>query len=72
MISTSTFNRHKKSIKHKFSENEISVIKLICEENSNKEIVDLLNLSKRTIEGYREKILEKIEAKNTAGIVVYE
>ena len=25
----------------------------------------------RTIEGYREKIMEKMEAKNTAGIVVY-
>jgi DNA-binding CsgD family transcriptional regulator len=30
-----------------------------------------LKLSVRTIEGYREKIQEKISAKNTAGIVVY-
>nr|MBU9936093.1 LuxR C-terminal-related transcriptional regulator [Ferruginibacter sp.] len=30
-----------------------------------------LNLSIRTIEGYREKIEEKMEVHNTAGIVVY-
>ena len=30
-----------------------------------------LKLSIRTIEGYREKIMEKIKARNTTGIVVY-
>ena len=44
---------------------------MICEEHSNKEIASELNLSVRTIEGYRDKIQEKINARNTAGIVVY-
>jgi two-component system, NarL family, response regulator NreC len=40
-------------------------------ELKNKEIADRLSLSKRILEGYREKILEKMDVKNTAGIVVY-
>ena len=71
MIARSNFNPYKKISKTEFSEKEIAVIKLICEQYSNKEIAQQLSLSKRTVEGYREKILEKMEVKNTAGIVVY-
>ncbi len=71
MIANSSYNPYKKIIKPEFTEKEISIIQFICQEYSNKEIADKLNLSKRTVEGYREKILEKIHAKNTAGIVVY-
>ena len=70
MIASSSFNPYK-NIKSDLSEKEIMIIKLICEQYVNKEIADKLQLSKRTIEGYRERILEKIKAKNTAGIVVY-
>jgi DNA-binding CsgD family transcriptional regulator len=38
---------------------------------TNKEIASQLDLSIRTIEGYRDRIQEKIGAKNSAGIVVY-
>jgi DNA-binding NarL/FixJ family response regulator len=71
MIAHSNFNPYKKTTKPSFSEKEITIIKLICEEYSNKEIAEQLNLSRRTVEHYRERILEKVEAKNTAGIVVY-
>lgn len=54
-----------------FNERELQMIRLICEEKTNREIADTLFLSIRTIEGYRDKILEKINAKNAAGIVVY-
>jgi DNA-binding CsgD family transcriptional regulator len=40
-------------------------------EHTNQEIADELFLSKRTVEGHRQRILEKIGAKNTAGLVVY-
>lgn len=71
MIANSSYNPYKKLAKPEFTQKEITVIQMICQEYSNKEIADKLNLSKRTVEGYREKILEKIHAKNTAGIVVY-
>ena len=62
---------HKKAPKPELSQKEIDVIHLICEEKTNKEIAEQLNLSIRTIEGYRDRILEKIGARNSAGIVVY-
>lgn len=71
LIAKSHFNPYKHIKKPTFSEKEIEIIKLICQELSNKEIANELGLSTRTIEGYREKILEKIEAKNIAGLVIY-
>ena len=71
MIAKSSFNPYKKIARPEFSEKEIAIIRLICEEYSNKEIGEKLELSKRTVEGYREKILEKIDAKNSVGIVIY-
>lgn len=50
---------------------EIDVLKLICLEYTNKEIGDQLHISPRTVEGYRQSILEKTHSKNTAGIVIY-
>ncbi|ARV05820.1 DNA-binding response regulator [Polaribacter sp. SA4-10] len=50
---------------------EIEVLKLICLEHTNQEIADQLFLSKRTIEGHRQRVLEKTSAKNTVGLVVY-
>jgi DNA-binding NarL/FixJ family response regulator len=71
MIAKSRVSAGKNFKKPNFNEKEIEIIKLICKELSNKEIATELNLSTRTIEGYREKILEKIEAKNIAGLVIY-
>jgi two-component system, NarL family, response regulator NreC len=61
----------RKTPKLEFSEKELAVIQYICQEMTNKEIASQLDLSIRTIEGYRDRIQEKIGAKNSAGIVVY-
>jgi DNA-binding NarL/FixJ family response regulator len=53
------------------TDREIEIVKYICKEFTNKEIAEKLFLSPRTIDTYREKILEKTGAKNTAGIVMY-
>lgn len=47
------------------------MIKLICKQLTNKEIAHTLGLSKRTVEDYRRKIQEKLNAKNAIGIVLY-
>lgn len=54
-----------------FSKREIEIIQLICKEFTNQEIADKLFISKRTVETHRQRILEKIGAKNTVGLVVY-
>lgn len=53
------------------SNREIDVVKLICQEKTNHEIADILFLSPRTVESHRQRILDKIGAKNTVGIVIY-
>jgi DNA-binding NarL/FixJ family response regulator len=71
LIGKSRFSFHKDFSRQEFSDNEKEVIKMICEELSTKEIASRLNLSSRTIDGYRERILEKMNVKNSAGIAVY-
>jgi DNA-binding NarL/FixJ family response regulator len=53
------------------SEREKEVVKLICKEMTNHEIAEKLSLSPRTIESHRQRILDKIGAKNTVGLVIY-
>ena len=71
MIAKSRFNPYKKSEKAEFSEREKEIIAGICDEMTNKEIGDKLFISVRTVEGHRLKILEKMNVKNTVGLVVY-
>ncbi len=55
----------------KFTELEIKIIQLVCEELSSKEIADNLNIGIKTVESYRNKIYEKIGVRNMAGMVIY-
>jgi DNA-binding NarL/FixJ family response regulator len=54
-----------------FSDREKEIIRLICEEKTTKEIAELLFMGSRTVEGYRIKILEKMQVHGVAGIVIY-
>lgn len=56
---------------HKFTPREIQTLELICKEYTAAEIAEELNLSVRTIEGYRSNLLDKSGAKNIAGLVVF-
>ena len=71
MIVKSKFNPLSRKEAIVFNDREIEIIKLICLQCTALEIGKRLFISKRTVEGYRTKILEKINAKNTAGVVVY-
>lgn len=54
-----------------FSERELEVLELICKEKTAQEIGKVLFISPRTVDGHRNKLLEKTGAKNTVGLVVY-
>ncbi len=71
MIAASRFNPYKKIKKVTFTEREIEIITMISQELTNKEIGDKLFLSVRTIDGHRLNILEKMNVKNTAGLIIY-
>jgi DNA-binding NarL/FixJ family response regulator len=53
------------------TENEIKVLRLICEEKTTAEISNLVFLSPRTVEGIRMGMMDKLGVKNVAGLVVF-
>ena len=71
LIVRSKFDAHKKAQGLLFTDREKEVVRLICKQHTAQEIGDLLFLSKRTVEGYRTRILEKMDVKNTAGVVIF-
>jgi DNA-binding NarL/FixJ family response regulator len=71
LIAKSRFDPYKQEEKIELSDRELKIIQLICKEFTNKEIADKLFLSIRTVEGHRLKIFEKMNVKNTVGLVVY-
>lgn len=53
------------------SEKELSVLKLMCEEKSTKEIAEIVEISPRTVEAIRDRLKIKTGAKSTAGLILY-
>lgn len=54
-----------------FSTREIEVLHLIAEGLTNNEMSDKLFISKRTIEGHRQSLLEKTGSRNTATLIKF-
>jgi two-component system, NarL family, response regulator NreC len=71
MIVKSRFDPQKKKLETLFTEREKEIISLICKQQTAQQIGNQLFLSKRTVEGYRIKIMEKMDARNTAGVVIF-
>lgn len=55
--------------RYDISDRELSVLELIAQGFTNSEIADQIFLSKRTVEGYRQQLIEKTKTKNTADLV---
>jgi DNA-binding NarL/FixJ family response regulator len=53
------------------TDREVEVLKLIADEYSNSEIAEKLFISIRTVDTHRRNLLDKLSAKNTAGLVKY-
>ncbi|MEI7661386.1 MAG: response regulator transcription factor [Bacteroidota bacterium] len=54
-----------------FSDKEMEVLRLLCKGFSNVEISDKLFLSVRTVEGYRNKLLQKTGSVNVINLVIF-
>ena len=65
------------NIKPSFNENvelterELEVLKMICEEKTATEIGKEIFLSPRSVEGIRQRLIEKVGVRNTAGLVMF-
>jgi DNA-binding NarL/FixJ family response regulator len=53
------------------TEREMEVLKLICEEKTAAEIGKEIFLSPRSVEGIRQRLIEKVGVRNTAGLVMF-
>ena len=50
---------------------EIEFLKLTCTELTYKEIADQMNVSPRTVDGYRDALFEKLGVKSRVGLALY-
>jgi two-component system response regulator NreC len=71
LIATSQFNPYKNRRPLFLTKKEVEIIQLLCQEKTNKEIGKQLFISARTVEGYRQKIQDKMNVKSTTGLVIY-
>ncbi|HEY5392223.1 MAG TPA: response regulator transcription factor [Hanamia sp.] len=53
------------------SEKEITILRLMCDEKSTREIAEAVDLSPRTIEAIRDKLKVKTGTKSTAGLIMF-
>ncbi len=51
--------------------NETRFLKLCCSELTYKEIAEMMELSHRTIDGYRDNLFDKLNLKSRTGLVIY-
>ncbi|MGB3345368.1 MAG: response regulator transcription factor [Aequorivita sp.] len=54
-----------------FKENELTFLQLACSELTYKEIADKMNLSPKTIDGYRQDLFNRLHIKNRVGLVIF-
>ncbi|MFD0701946.1 response regulator transcription factor [Myroides pelagicus] len=53
------------------SDKEIEIIRLYAMQYTVKQIAEMLNLSTRTIEKYKETLMQKTDSKNFIGVILY-
>lgn len=59
------------NVTHDFSIRELEILQLIAEGYTNTEMSDKLFISKRTVEGYRQNLIDKTGSKNSAALIRY-
>ncbi|MBK0379122.1 response regulator [Mucilaginibacter segetis] len=71
-------SNHKHNVNNTFdkipvalSKREKQLLQLICKEYNNSEIAEELFLSVRTVEGHRKRLINKVNCRNTAGLVLF-
>lgn len=71
LMANSKFNPEIKGNLDLLSDKDKQIIRLLCEEKTNEEIAKVLFMSKRTVDGVRARIMEKLNVKTLAGVTLY-
>jgi DNA-binding NarL/FixJ family response regulator len=64
-------NNSEEKENEQFTRREMEFLHLVCSERTYKEIAGEMNLSPKTIDGYREQLFAKLKAKSRTGVVLY-
>jgi len=77
-VTEAMMNRRARKPKSRFtlknntlSKRERQVLKLICRQQTTAEIAKQLDLSTRTVENYRHRLMDKLQVRNSAGLVIF-
>ena len=73
-VTNTLLNSIENSAKNKsivLKERELEFLKLTCSERTYKQIAEVMCLSPKTVENYREALFEKLEVKTRIGLVLY-
>lgn len=62
-------HQEKESVVPEITKRELQILKLLAEENTTREISEKLFISFRTVENHRYSLLQKLDVKNTVGLV---
>lgn len=71
LAQSSNYFEKEKEIKIDFTDIELTIIKMVCQNKINKEIADLLNMSVRTVEWHRANVMLQIGSNKVADLIVY-
>jgi DNA-binding NarL/FixJ family response regulator len=70
-LSNGDDSSQQQALKPQLSEKEREFLQWICTDYSYKEIADKMNLSPRTIDGYRDTLYEKLEVRSRVGLALF-
>ena len=70
-ISDALDHKEKKKSFEALTERELVFLNFACSEKTYKEIASDMNLSPKTIDGYRESLFHKLRVKNRIGLVIF-
>jgi len=62
-------HQEKTTVVPEITQRELQILKLLAEENTTREISEQLFISFRTVENHRYSLLQKLDVKNTVGLV---
>ncbi|RYZ44441.1 MAG: response regulator transcription factor [Sphingobacteriales bacterium] len=67
------YNSAKESVRKRITERELQFIRLVCsdEEYTYENIAHLMEVSRRTVDGYRTAVFEKFGIKSKTGLVLF-
>src|SRR5262249_40385377 len=67
---TNEENKEGTALSH-LAENEITFLQLSCTEMTYKEIAEKMKISPRTVDGYRDHLLKKLNVQSRVGLVIF-